>query len=96
MEKNYFLTPSGYGEKGHFYIFSLFIFYLFLSICQNMLPSSTGCVFVSLLWYCLCRASLNQLRPIQMAFWAKTYVTSLTRAAHWMTLWRAAHWMAYC
>ena len=29
--------------------------------------------------------SLNQLCPIQMAYWAKKYVTILTRAAHRMT-----------
>ena len=28
---------------------------------------------------------LNQLCPTQMAYWAKKYVTILTRTAHWMT-----------
>jgi len=28
--------------------------------------------------------SLDQPCPTQMAYWAKNYVTILTRAAHWM------------
>jgi len=28
---------------------------------------------------------LEQLYPTQMAYWAKKYVTMLTRPAHWMT-----------
>jgi len=39
--------------------------------------------------------TLNQLCPTQMAYWAKKYVTILTRAAHWIILLRAAHEMAY-
>jgi len=27
---------------------------------------------------------LDQLCPTQMVYWAKNYVTILTRAAHWM------------
>jgi len=28
---------------------------------------------------------IAQLCPTQMAYWAKNYITILTRAAHWMT-----------
>jgi len=39
------------------------------------------CIFLRL--HCL-----DQLCPTQLAYWAKSYVTALTRAADWMTyLW---------
>ena len=37
---------------------------------------------------------IEMLCPTQMAYWAKNYVTILTRALNEILL-RAAHWMAY-
>jgi len=46
-------------------------------------PSSSVTIFLT--------CALEQLCPTQMTYWAKKYVTILTRAAHWKTYYRGPH-----
>ena len=47
--------------------------------------STTDQIFTPQQIWEICQRYLHQLCPTQMAYWAKNYVTILTRSAHWIT-----------